>query len=456
MSYRGGNPDLLALIQKMRAEVEELKKEQVRQNTLRLGNFVLEAEGPAKVKMTNLETGKVSYVGRVRYEFHGGGDCGLLPTGPIVNEKLYSGETRTWEAPIMYLGRGWFLDSSKWTGPWKLEFFNLYTGETRSEDLGWVISNPVYHPYFYKTEDKRLLVAGGLPGFASGLRAINLNEFPIVKSETVWPEGSMPPGMESYGSAYDVSNTIAVDFDSKMLFWTDGGSFPYDTHIYGWNWVTEEMFETNNVIGVGDGAPVHIAVNPNTKRLMAQQLGGLGDREVYTYELGDPIITSETMPWPHKPLVYGKYLIIINLTDIIILDTMTGSAYYYEWPDSVDGIIGGLDWKGYIWDDILVIWADSGCYVGTRWLIDLRASDLTSELCVLDHMPLTYIDPDAYDTQWWRMWPPMDDRCEIIVSTEYEGTGLGTPAILRTITLEDRAAFGATGCSLDIDVVYSV
>lgn len=81
MSFRQTNENIVDMLRQMRGDVDELISQhgRVRQNAVRLGNFVLEAEADTKVKMRNLETGVQSYVGRVVCDCGGGGGC--IPIG---------------------------------------------------------------------------------------------------------------------------------------------------------------------------------------------------------------------------------------------------------------------------------------------------------------------------------------------------------------------------------------
>lgn len=65
MSYRGANLTAVDILRNYKDELDRLKLDQgtTKQNTIRLGNWVLEAEADELVKMTNLITGVVSYVG---------------------------------------------------------------------------------------------------------------------------------------------------------------------------------------------------------------------------------------------------------------------------------------------------------------------------------------------------------------------------------------------------------
>lgn len=65
MTFRITPQNSLDVIRNLVDEVERLKRQigTVNQNTIRLGNWVLEAEADELVKMTNLVTGAVSYVG---------------------------------------------------------------------------------------------------------------------------------------------------------------------------------------------------------------------------------------------------------------------------------------------------------------------------------------------------------------------------------------------------------
>lgn len=65
MSYREVDPNIVSLIKSLQADIEFLKNQigKTRQNSIRLGNWVLEAESDEKVKMTNVKTGVVTYVG---------------------------------------------------------------------------------------------------------------------------------------------------------------------------------------------------------------------------------------------------------------------------------------------------------------------------------------------------------------------------------------------------------
>lgn len=65
MSYRGVNQSALDLIRDLKDEIEVLKRQvgSVKQNTIRLGDWVLEAVDDSRVRMTNLVTGEISYIG---------------------------------------------------------------------------------------------------------------------------------------------------------------------------------------------------------------------------------------------------------------------------------------------------------------------------------------------------------------------------------------------------------
>ena len=65
MSFRGTDPNLQAYLRGLEDRLRRVERGtgQVRQNTIRLGNWVLEAEGDSYVKMTNLVTGAESRVG---------------------------------------------------------------------------------------------------------------------------------------------------------------------------------------------------------------------------------------------------------------------------------------------------------------------------------------------------------------------------------------------------------
>jgi hypothetical protein len=85
VSYRASKQDIVSILKGMIQEVRGLKEAtgSVRQNTLRLGDFVLEAEDDTKVKMTNLGSGVQSYVGRVICDC----GCGYFPTGPHISSE---------------------------------------------------------------------------------------------------------------------------------------------------------------------------------------------------------------------------------------------------------------------------------------------------------------------------------------------------------------------------------
>lgn len=65
MSFRQTDPNIIAIIRSLEADIRALKAQlgSTRQNSIRLGNWVLEAESDEKVRMTNVKTGKVTYVG---------------------------------------------------------------------------------------------------------------------------------------------------------------------------------------------------------------------------------------------------------------------------------------------------------------------------------------------------------------------------------------------------------
>lgn len=65
MSFRGDDQNLIHQFRALKLEVEKLKKNQgaQRQNTVRLGNWVIEAEADRKLMMRNVDTGETSYVG---------------------------------------------------------------------------------------------------------------------------------------------------------------------------------------------------------------------------------------------------------------------------------------------------------------------------------------------------------------------------------------------------------
>lgn len=65
MSFRGVDQNLAGLIRSMTDRLTRLEKQvgQIRQNTIRMGQWVIEADGDKRLKMTNLETGEVTYVG---------------------------------------------------------------------------------------------------------------------------------------------------------------------------------------------------------------------------------------------------------------------------------------------------------------------------------------------------------------------------------------------------------
>lgn len=65
MSFREVDPDLVKIILELQKDISELQAGlgKTRQNTVRLGDYVLEAESDEHVKMTNVRTGDVSYVG---------------------------------------------------------------------------------------------------------------------------------------------------------------------------------------------------------------------------------------------------------------------------------------------------------------------------------------------------------------------------------------------------------
>jgi prefoldin subunit 5 len=65
MSYRSIDPDIAEIIKQLRTEIESLRAQigAIRQNSIRLGNWVLEAVEDEKVKMTNVKTGAETFVG---------------------------------------------------------------------------------------------------------------------------------------------------------------------------------------------------------------------------------------------------------------------------------------------------------------------------------------------------------------------------------------------------------
>ena len=65
MSFRGGPQDVFQLIRSIEDRLALLERNgpRTKQNTVRLGNWVIEADGDKKLKMTNLDTGIVTYVG---------------------------------------------------------------------------------------------------------------------------------------------------------------------------------------------------------------------------------------------------------------------------------------------------------------------------------------------------------------------------------------------------------
>jgi hypothetical protein len=67
MTYRGTTNTSLDVIRDLIDEVNELKRQigSVKQNTIRLGDWVLEAVDDSLVKMTNLVTGEESFIGGV-------------------------------------------------------------------------------------------------------------------------------------------------------------------------------------------------------------------------------------------------------------------------------------------------------------------------------------------------------------------------------------------------------
>jgi hypothetical protein len=65
MTFRVTSSNVLEVVRGLVDEIDVLKRQTgtVKQNTIRLGNWVLEAEADELVRMTNLVTGVVSYVG---------------------------------------------------------------------------------------------------------------------------------------------------------------------------------------------------------------------------------------------------------------------------------------------------------------------------------------------------------------------------------------------------------
>lgn len=184
MSYRQTDENLVEILRRMRSEVDELliATGSVRQNTIRLGDFVLEAEDDTKVKMYNLETGKKSYVGRVVCDC---GREGCFPLGDVV----YEGPTNTCLAsntwpfayrdnlkPVRIPGTDWFfmqettvVNAEDFSIQWAMRLMNAKTGEGANitHPDGWnsvfyVASDPVMPNRFLVTRG----IAWGEPFFA--------------------------------------------------------------------------------------------------------------------------------------------------------------------------------------------------------------------------------------------------------------------------------------------------
>lgn len=65
MSYRGEPRDLIQLVQNMNDRLTALERDRAatKQNNVRLGDWVLETEEDKRVRMTNLRTKEVTYIG---------------------------------------------------------------------------------------------------------------------------------------------------------------------------------------------------------------------------------------------------------------------------------------------------------------------------------------------------------------------------------------------------------
>lgn len=73
MSFRGVDKDFGSLIRGLQDQINEIKRNtgKAKQNTLRLGNWVLSAEEDTRIAMTNLITKKTTYVGEQSIPFVG-------------------------------------------------------------------------------------------------------------------------------------------------------------------------------------------------------------------------------------------------------------------------------------------------------------------------------------------------------------------------------------------------
>lgn len=106
MSFREVNQNALDVVRQMKDEIEQIKREMgaTRQNTIRLGNWVLESVDDSLVKMTNLTTGVESYIGGVGGDGGDGGGFVEIPAfsfGGVVrkafNQNIFTGQ---WPCPI--------------------------------------------------------------------------------------------------------------------------------------------------------------------------------------------------------------------------------------------------------------------------------------------------------------------------------------------------------------------